>query len=405
MAGVTTKLAPAALSILLLGACGDRPDIRDVTGPDVPPPDGPIVYVTQPPAGNLPWPHHAPGWDASTYAAKADSLWVVNNFGAYTGTSDRSVLYLHDAWDLVLPNGTAIHAVAPGTVISQTGGDEYYRTLLVEDSARPGYAWSYTHIYQFKVAPGDRVQQGTLLGVVNFRGLEHIHLARVRLQEGGSWFTVADVETLHPDDYFAYRDTEPPAFEGPFRYLRNLTDSAFTAPPDGRPVVHGDVDIVVGVRDDGEWTRSKTPFGGAPSYGNAHAVTRLEYEIEGTHGVIVSATAFDLERTVITRESPARRAQQLLTMYQHYESVSPAPSNAGSSNGRYGFVVITNSAGSVADDAAALDPADATRSWRTAELAPDGTRLFPDGDYVVTVRAFDSTGNMAARSDTVTVRN
>jgi hypothetical protein len=52
-----------------------------------------------------------------------------------------------------------------------------------------------------------------------------------------------------------------------------------------------------------------------------------------------------------------------------------------------------------------LDSAHRHRSWRTAERLPDGTPRFPDAEYVITVRAYDSSGNMATRSDLVRVQN
>ena len=393
-----------AFAFTLLAACSEG---NEPTSPKpvAPPPPAVPVYAVRPPDGKLPWPHHDPSWDQATFNRKFDSLWVVNNFGAYTGTSDRSILYLHNAWDLVLPNGTPIFAVTAGTVRAEVGGNQFYRSLMIEDDATPGFGWAYTHIYNFVVRPGQKVFQGTRLGSVNFQGLEHIHLSRVRLKPGGSWERF-EIENLRPDDFFAYRDTEAPTFDGPFRYVRNLTDDAFTAPA-GSPfiTVSGDVDIVVGLRDGGEWTRSKAPFGGIPpGFGNAHSVSRIEYDIANSGGTIDRRVAFDLARTTIPEGTGAADAALLLTLYQHYESATPRPT--GGSNNRFAFYMITNSPGTEpGQNVQALDPADASRAWETADLNSDGSRRYPNGEYTITVRAFDSKGNVSSRADHVIVNN
>jgi hypothetical protein len=377
--------------------------------PPVPPvPPVPIerpVYRVPPPPGKLPWPHHDPAWDSTTYARNFDSLWVVNNFAQYTGTADRSVLYLHDAWDLVLPNGTPIYSVTDGIVRAVHAGDPFYSSVFVEDLGRPGYSWGYTHIFHFTVKPGDTVFQGQKLGTVNFRGLEHVHLGRYVSKSpagiGGSFSSW----TVHPDHYFVYRDDEPPTFEGRFRFVRNTTDSPFTTLTDaGHIIVLGDVDIIVGLRDGGEWTRSKGPVGNIPSLGDSHSVARIEYDIAGPSGAVLQALAFDKLRLHISRDTQAERAEQLLTMFQHYESASPRPT-AGFGEPRFGYYVITNSGGVAHDGPYTMTANDAARSWQTAERLPDGTPRFPNGDYVITVRAWDSAGNLAVRADTVHVRN
>ena len=43
--------------------------------------------------------------------------------------------------------------------------------------------------------------------------------------------------------------------------------------------------------------------------------------------------------------------------------------------------------------------------WHTTARAPTGAPLYPDGDYVITVTAFDSHDNRASKSMPVTVAN
>ncbi len=392
---------------LFLAACSDpaavaAPDPMDPTPPDRTPPE----YVVAPPEGTLPWPQHDPAWNLAQYDSMLTDLWVVNNFGQYQGSPDGRVLYLHDALDVVLPNGTPVHSIVPGTVVASMGSSEFYRTLIVEDADRPGFGWGYTHIYDFEVAVGDTVHQGTKLGRVNFLGLPHVHLTRMKLRPGTEWNDFDNVLAKHPDAYFAFADTEPPAFEpGGFRYVRHGTDSAFVASePGGMVTVSGNVSIVVGLRDPGEWTMSTPTVDQPAGFGNRHSVTRVEYEIEGPEGVAFSAVAFDLS-TMYLPLSGLEQRQRALTLYQMYHAVDPPAPNPGHYNARFSFYVITNSDGRESDGFRELDPADREHAWRTVALDRDGAPAFPNGVYRITVTAFDSRGNASHRSETVRVQN
>jgi hypothetical protein len=210
------RIAPITLAALcaLAGCAGDAAAPEEVEPPFTPP--GPPVYAAPPPAGKLPWPQHDPAWDAATQRAKYDSVWVVNNFGQYTGTADRSMLYMHDALDIVLPNGTPIHAITAGTVVSIQLSGPYYSTLIIEDAARPGYGWGYTHIYHFRVRPGDYVHQGTVLAPSTSRDRTHPPLARAAGPRRPLGARPRDMQILHPDGYFAFQDTEPPCSRAAF---------------------------------------------------------------------------------------------------------------------------------------------------------------------------------------------
>lgn len=405
------RTAILLLLVTIAGACSgvtDAPPDEEPPAveppPREPPPDPAPVYRVEPPQGRLPWPQHNPQWDEAQYRQMLADLWIVNNFGAYQGGAARSGLYLHNGLDIVLPNGTPVYAIAAGTVRANIGGSEFYRTLVIEDEANTGFAWSYTHINDFTVRPGDRVHRGTMIGRVRFQGIEHVHLNREMLVAGGSWTSYEDLISLHSDHHFVLEDTEPPVFSPPFRYVRNDTDAAFAADDDGVTVVSGDVDVVVGLRDPGEWARSKRPFGGPLPYGDRNTPMRVEYDIVAPGGAVHSFVAFDFSRIMLMHVPVSARLLQVLTLYQHYESVSPAPPPLGNANQRLGFYVITNSSG--AEPALRpLDPGDQSRAWHTAATDAQGRPRFPNGDYTITVRAYDSKQNVAKHSETVRVRN
>lgn len=363
----------------------------------------PMVYRTPPPAGKLPWPQHAPDWNAARYRAMLDSLFIVTNFGVYQGSADGAQAYLHSGLDVMLPNGTPVYAVQSGTVVAEIGGSEFYRTLVIEDEGRPGHGWSYTHINGFRVRPGQRVRQGTLLATVHFRGLEHVHLSRVRLADGGDWTRFQDAGAVYPDSFFVYPDGEAPVFEGRFRFARNGTGAFIPLPADGSTTVSGEVDLVVGLRDGGESAHSPGSFvgpGGEP-YGDRNAPVRVEYAIRG-NGVEVNETGVDFSRIVISG-TPAQGRPQAMVVFHAYESVQPPGPPVGNNSRRFNFYVLTHHAGS--GRAGGLDTALSANAWKTDERNAAGQPRFPNGEYVITVRAYDHAGNVSERSETVRVQN
>lgn len=176
----------------------------------------------------------------------------------------------------------------------------------------------------FRVQPGDQVHRGTVIAQVHFHGLPHVHLTRMKLRPGRGWSELSGLLALHPDSFFVDTDDQPPVFDpGGFRYVRHGSDSAFVAAePGGVVTVSGDMSIVVGLRDAGEWTRALLPEWGPEGFGNRHSVTRVEDEIGGPDGLHESAVAFDLRATLLPVNSSGQ-AERTLTLYQLYGSVNP----------------------------------------------------------------------------------
>src|SRR5687768_941305 len=135
-------LLAALVALALSSACGGdggvTPDPGPGPGPGPDPAPVGIVYRTPPPAGKLPWPHHSPEWEADQYSRVMNNLFIVNNFGLMQASPGGASAYLHSGLDVVLPNGSPIYAVHGGTVVAEIGGNEFYRTLIVEDEARRG---------------------------------------------------------------------------------------------------------------------------------------------------------------------------------------------------------------------------------------------------------------------------
>ena len=366
----------------------------------------PPVYVVPPPAGKLPFPQHDPSFTQVQYDSMYKALFMLGNFGMYQSGMQPGSTYLHDGFDDMMPNGTKVFAVAAGTVRFIDQRNEYYKVIIIEDEAKPNHAWSYAHVDSFQVKVGDQVHQGTYIAKVRFRGLEHTHLDRVYKPEGGAWDNWYSLPHLNFYPYFDLRDTEPPVFEdAPIRYFRNQSDSAFTREVAGNITLSGDVDIVVGMREQAPFARTAT--GGMREFGDRLAVGRIEYEIKPAKGKGKPEVrpSFDLLNAEIkpgNRTTPPTNNDVALTLYKFYPLMQPDSAKPWWRT-RVSYYVVTNSP--EAGPARRIDPAHAANAWKTAEKLPNGKPRYPNGDYALTVRVWDAAGNLATKTDTVTVRN
>lgn len=380
-------LLGVSLLVLSLGCGSEPPEAPQV--PPAPEPPEPPVYRVKPPEGKLPLPQHGPSFTEEQYAAMRAGLFLINNYGVYQSGSSPEAMYLHDGLDLVLPNGTPVYAVEAGTVrVIQSAGNG--QLVLVEDADEPGRAWGYVHVGRVGVRVGQKVAQGTALAQVQFEGLEHLHLDRLERPDGGAWSQFFGLIHHPPAGFFELPDTQPPLFEGAFRYYVNGGDEALPA-----DALRGEVDLVVGLRDPGEHNHDRTGFG------DRHAVARLEYELAREGEPPRSFPSFDFSRLLIARDpTKEREAEQAQTMFRYYPSIQPGTAWW---QRPFSFYTLTNAP--LDGRTRPLRRADAAGSWRTAALNERGERLFPDGEYTLTVRTWDSAGNRAERSETVKVQN
>jgi peptidoglycan LD-endopeptidase LytH len=101
---------------------------------------------------------------------------------------------VHDAIDIMAPEGTPVVAAAPGTVeklfYSQGGGgiSAYVRS----DDRRWTYYYAHLQRYAPGLAEGQRVRRGSLIGYVGYTGNAspegpHLHFAINRMANGEEW--------------------------------------------------------------------------------------------------------------------------------------------------------------------------------------------------------------------------
>lgn len=347
-------------------------------------------------AAKLRWPHAPPGMAEADYAALEDAVFIMNNFGQHQGGDQArpDALYLHDGVDLMLPNGTPIHALEDGTVraVEPAGSAPYGFTVTVESAAYPGHGWSYVHVTP-SVAVGDAVQAGQPMGGVRFDPAPHLHLSRVRRPAAAPGWSFQYLLTRDPLPWFALReDNEPPLLLPRLRFLDDATGQDL---PPGAPL-SGAVDIVAGARDPGPHARGVFP-GGVTEVGDLHAVAWIEYSIEGEER-FVHQRAFDLQTLEIGRTRPDVWSMQPVAEVL-YRPILRVPLDAPGERSFHYYILTHGS------DRTAVTEADASGAWHTDALDDSGARLFPDGSYTLTVRAGDAAGNIAAAHYAVEVRN
>ena len=101
---------------------------------------------------------------------------------------------IHDAIDIVAPQGTPVLAAAPGTVeklfYSQGGGNTVY---VRSEDGQWIYYYAHLHGYMPGLAEGQRVKRGQTIGSVGATGNAgsagpHLHFAIKRMQPGERWW-------------------------------------------------------------------------------------------------------------------------------------------------------------------------------------------------------------------------
>jgi hypothetical protein len=265
-----------------------------------------------------------------------------------------------------------------------------------EDNA-PSYGWEYTHLGNVQVKVGDFVRTGTLIGEVNFHGLPHIHLAKV-FSEGDYW------QTWHyicmPNAHFTYIDEEPPVIKKPFYFCKNNSDTVIQPRPSGEVVLSGDVDIVVGMREAGLYARSKES-----GFGDRLGVARVAYEISAVSAGKSAKhrfESFDFRKIKIKKGYDSKEYNTELTkiVYKHWGMFESKRSNW---NRVFSYYIITNCSGQESPNE--LQFRDRDHCWHTATLDERGSPVFPDGEYDITVAAYDFAGNRSTETMRVTVEN
>lgn len=102
---------------------------------------------------------------------------------------------IHDAIDIMAPNGTGVLAAAPGTVeklfFSQGGGG--ITAYVRSDDQRWTYYYAHLSAYAPGISEGQRVPRGALIAYVGSTGNAspggpHLHFAINQMRSGEKWY-------------------------------------------------------------------------------------------------------------------------------------------------------------------------------------------------------------------------
>jgi murein DD-endopeptidase MepM/ murein hydrolase activator NlpD len=342
----------------------------------------------------LPWPHQAPNLAPDEIDKLNRDVWIINDFPLYQADEAGDWRYFHGALDIVLDNGTKIYAMKDGWVKSTR-----HSGIIIADAEgdEPCYGWSYIHLGDHQVREGQFVAKGTFIGRVNFKGLPHIHLAKV-FSEGAWWPSWQYISI--PNGHFTYVDEDPPVIAEPLYFFANNTDTMVRPDGDGRIVLRGEVDIVVGMREVGHYAHGKEN-----GFGDRLGVTRMNYEIRriDEHAGFPPRRfrSFDFSLLRIRKGEGRSYGTELTKVVFKHWKLFDIPRHTG--DAMLSFYVITNCAGD--EPPRELSLKDRDHCWNTAERTRDGRRVYPEGEYEITVIACDFDGHEARRSTRVTVRN
>jgi len=347
------------------------------------------------PSGKLPWPHQPPDIDNDKYNQLIQDLFIQTNLGEFQGGPNHPFCYIHDGLDIMIPNGTKIYAIESGYVRDIRTGTNGFGHIVISDAViGSGFGWNYAHTRNFQFKVGDHVNQGDYIAEVYYPGADHLELVRIHV-EGDIWSDVDLYDGYHSERYFVFHDNDPPRIFTPFYFFKNNSDTVFPRLDNTPPIISGDVDIVVGMHDRGEYARGDN----LSSASEGTAVTRIEYEITGPAMPSVKKISFDFTKIIIRWVEPGLR-ERTLAVHKPYW-LFPETHEGNSC-----YYIITNTPGTEPPDVPqGIAIAQRDYAWNTAEKDAYGTPRFPDGLYTITVTAYDSSGHRCTVSDQVMVAN
>jgi len=345
----------------------------------------------QPSFEPLPWPHQAPDLTPQEIELLNQQVWVINDFPLYQSDVNGLECYFHGGLDIVLDNNTPIYAMKDGWVKYAD-----FWTVVIADAPGddPSYGWEYAHLGNVQVQAGNFVTRGTLIGQVDFPGLGHIHLNKV-FSEGAYWGRWRYM--CMPNGHFSYVDAEPPDINTPFYFFENNSDTMIESNDAGIVVLIGQVDIVVPMREQGLYARSKDN-----GFGDRLAVTKIEYEIRPAgsgSGLLFHSFDFNDIRIRSHAFDPEYNTELTRVVYKHWKLFEE---DRIYWDKVFSYYVITNCPGGQSPPEVNIP--DRNYCWDTAALDPNGLPIIPNGIYDIMVTAYDFAGHSASKTMTVAVK-
>ncbi len=311
-----------------------------------------------------------------------------NVFNNYQQPTDS---YVHAALDILHPPGTEVRAVEGGrAALVATNYPEWktHHFFIVTPEGEADEGWCYTHVdpdtLTFEI--GEEVQQGQVLGkLVDFyvgknKGADHLHLHYVRFSRKPDG-NVDVTSLIDPLLFFDWEDERAPEVHAPIRFVKAGTTEEFPAGKDGLPTVSGNVDVIAGISD------------------AAYADQGCNWMVPVVTIEIVGETGAPWRKLVLDQRGEIAEPRAAPALYvrrddaQHWKKDLPSFPTPH-------FLFATHT-----DGDGALESGDALQNWSTTETVSDGKPRFPNGEYQVTIRAWDLKEQRAERTQKVRVEN
>ena len=291
-----------------------------------------------------------------------------NNFGEYQDYGGSP--YYHDGLDLMGVSHTEVYSVSDGYVVYLRDDDPLYSGIMITPDAggtEPG--WLYWHIdpNTFTVGLGEHINVDEKIGEIAEWPVANFHHTHFNYINYTDYWYVAIGNPLE----FMVPDTDPDAptfFNTSSRQLFAICNDNGSNYQQANNV-HGKVDIIALIKDQvNHPTWRVVPY-------------TISYKIDGTGGSVPETILH-----TFTGQIPDAGTEGVL-----YKDDSTCDSQGDYSYREY-YWIVTNT-----DGDNLVEYSDINGCWDTT--------LFPDGDYTITVRAWDEYGNLTEESMPVTVRN
>ncbi len=300
--------------------------------------------------------------------------------------------YFHHGVDIRRPNGTKVYAARGGkvTALYWYGRQPLYFEVQITDA--DGFRWQYHHVDQPRVPQaiydafrnGTPIATGAEIGTVvtwpsSAYGMRfhHIHLNVI----------APDGRYMNPLNFMLeIADATPPTVKNIYA-LPNASTRALNNGSSGA-TVSGRVDIVAEAED---------LIAGQPYQLTIHRTTWEIEQISGPGHHRMPETTFWLFNYLPGGSNNRAYAHDIFKS-SLYDSANRRKRTSGNYTSRVFLYTVTNRTGP-------SSVSDASGYWDTAAKDRFGQALWPNGQYRVTVRAYDIKGNAGSKNIIVTVQN
>lgn len=350
---------------------------------------GDVQYKVPPPQGKLPYPHHNPEYTQEEYDNMMNHLWIADNFGDYVCQQYVTESYISTGLKVYAGDKTPIFSIVNGIVRIKNSYDLEKSFIVIEDLDKPGYAWKYEGLENFLYQIGDFVEKGSQIGRTNSSAEGFYKISRIKNNVGVEWGRQSWVY-INPQENFDFIDTQPPIRDRKIKLYKGNTLETFEDTGIPRTyIVYGNVDIVFNAHDVGEYTDPGFETGYNPDIDNT-GITKYECELINQQGDKKYLQSYDFRKIELTGDET----------FDIYYNRNITPHTFDEDVNYRKFCILTNVK---QVDGKLLINFD--YSWDTAQKDADGNPLYPNGKYVMTIRAYDFKGNFCTRIDTLLIRN